>query len=199
MLKQKDNENKWKKIWRFFTLESNYASYEAYQRDMWRCYCYVLLSVTGIFLFAHFNVGFLVFFSFCSVFSFVCVSVFFNENYRENAPKIWKVQRVYSLVEGHPVYYDEGKNQLIFHEKTRYSNRESFDNFSSSQPAFRISTLSLGENVLVDLSSKKQACLVKEAFVYEEEGFEREFRRTTKGKCQALIRYVVYTDELIQR
>lgn len=202
MLKQKDNENKLKRIWQIVAFENNYDSYSSYVRDMKRYVIYTVIMLVLFILGVYFTVERLS--AFCYFGGILLLHTNFSSRncYREFAPRVWKVRRTIKLQEECPVILDKKLNNIIFYEEKYYDLGDSLTQAESVKEGFVVSKLSLENEVFFDKSEEKNNCIVLETVKYEDERFETKFSKRTVtreaklGESVSRCRYIVYTDNL---
>jgi len=202
LLKQKDNENKLKRIWQIVAFENNYDSYSSYVRDMKRYVIYTVIMLVLFILGVYFTVERLS--AFCYFGGILLLHTNFSSRncYREFAPRVWKVRRTIKLQEECPVILDKKLNNIIFYEEKYYDLGDSLTQAESVKEGFVVSKLSLENEVFFDKSGEKENCIAVEKLEYEDERFEKSFSKGVAARKSKLVdslvhyRYIVYTDNL---
>ncbi|HCT9191693.1 TPA: hypothetical protein OUB76_001639 [Enterococcus faecalis] len=185
-----------KKIWQLACLENNYNSHSSYFRDMVRYFFYTLLAILLFFLGLYFNIDWLG--GFCLVGLILLPYMVFlsHDNYREFAPKVWKIRDVRELEELYPVVVDRVKDRLLFYEKKLYLMGDSLKHADSMKEGFVLSEISLENELIFNASIAKKSCIVVEEYVYENVNFEEEFQNK-KNQEAPVLRYIVYTNNFL--
>lgn len=202
MLRQKDNENKLKRIWQIIAFENQYDSYNSYIRDRKRYVVYTVIMLVLFILGVYFTVEWLSVYCFVGLILLLYTNFLSLDCYREFAPKVWKVRGTIKLQEEYPVILDRKSNNILFYEKKEYGLGVSLEQADSVKEGFVVSKLSLENEVFFDKSEEKNNCIVLETVKYEDERFETKFSKRTVtreaklGKSVIRCRYIVYTDNL---
>ena len=185
-----------KKIWQLACLENNYDSHCSYFRDMVRYFSYTLLALLLFFLGLYFNIGWVSGFCFVGLILLPYMGFLSRDNYREFAPRVWKIRDVRELEELYPVVVDRVRDRLLFYEKKLYLKGDSLKHADSLKEGFVLSEISLENELIFNASIAKKSCIVVEEYVYENVNFKEEFQNK-KNQEAPVLRYIVYTNNFL--
>lgn len=184
-----------KKIWQLACLENNYDSHSSYFRDMVRYFSYTLLALLLFFLGLYFNIGWVSGFCFVGLILLPYMGFLSRDNYREFAPRVWKIRDVRELEELYPVVVDRVRDRLLFYEKKLYLKGDSLKHADSLKEGFVLSEISLENELIFDFGTAERNCIIVEEYVYKSRNFEDEFQKKRNQEAP-FLRYTVYTDDL---
>ncbi|EKQ3612501.1 hypothetical protein P4507_001527 [Enterococcus faecalis] len=185
-----------KKIWQLVCLENNYDSYSSYFRDRVRYFSYTLSALLLFVLGLYFNIDWVSGFCFVGLILLPYMGFLSRDNYREFAPKVWKIKDVRELEELYPVVVDRVKDRLLFYEKKLYFKGDSLKYADSMKEGFVLSELSLENELIFNSSTAKRSSIVVEEYVYENVNFEEEFQNK-KNQEAPKLRYIVYANNYL--
>ncbi|EOB3523550.1 hypothetical protein ACIJEF_001563 [Enterococcus faecalis] len=185
-----------KKIWQLVCLENNYDSYSSYFRDRVRYFSYTLSALLLFVLGLYFNIGWVSGFCFLGLILLPYMGFLSRDNYREFAPKVWKIKDVRELEELYPVVVDRVKDRLLFYEKKLYFKGDRLKYADSMKKGFVLSELSLENELIFNSSTAKRSSIVVEEYVYENVNFEEEFQNK-KNQEAPKLRYIVYANNYL--
>ncbi|ELS0477174.1 hypothetical protein R4Y59_001771 [Enterococcus faecalis] len=184
-----------KKIWQLVCLENNYDSYSSYFRDRVRYISYTLSALLLFVLGLYFNIDWVSGFCFVGLILLPYMGFLSRDNYREFAPKVWKIKDVRHLKGGYPVTVDRTKDRILFYEERQYLKGDSLEQVVFMEEGFVLSELSLENELIFDFGTAERNCIIVEEYVYKSRNFEDEFQKKRNQEAP-FLRYTVYTDDL---